>query len=78
MWVPTFLLSSDLIFYPWGQLSRYDTTLKTTKAILKKIIRLTIETGTLTGTYILFQSSIYVTDNEDGSSQPSLVSCAFH
>lgn len=29
-------------------LSRYDTTIKATRAILKKIIRLTIETGTLT------------------------------
>ena len=34
---------------PW-QLSRYDTTIKQTKMILKKIIRLTMETGSLTGT----------------------------
>ena len=42
------------------QLSRHDTTLKQTKIILKKIIRLTIETGSLTGTLSAFQSSIYV------------------
>jgi hypothetical protein len=38
---------SNLIFY-W-QLSRYDSTIKQTKMILKKIILLVIQTGTLTG-----------------------------
>jgi hypothetical protein len=32
------------------QLSRYDTPIKQTKRILNKIMRLTIETGALTGT----------------------------
>jgi len=40
---------SDFITYSRWQLSRYDTTIKRTKAILKKIICLTIETGSLTG-----------------------------
>jgi len=43
------LSSSNFIPYSQWQLSRYDTTIKRTKAILKKIIRLTIETGSLTG-----------------------------
>ncbi|KIM49804.1 hypothetical protein M413DRAFT_21942 [Hebeloma cylindrosporum] len=41
-------------------LSRYDTTIKETKVILKKVIRLTIETGTLTGAKTLFQSLVHV------------------
>jgi hypothetical protein len=46
---PTYCLSrADFIYSRW-QLSRYDTTIKRTKTILKKIIRLTIETGSLTG-----------------------------
>jgi hypothetical protein len=40
------------------QLSRRDTTLNQMKIILKKIIRLTIETGSLTGMLIISQSSI--------------------
>ena len=41
------------------QLSRYDASIKQTKIILKKIIRLTIETGSLTGVSTLLQSLIY-------------------
>jgi len=42
---------SDSLLIPssWRQLSRVDTTVKETKVILKRIIRLTIETGSLTG-----------------------------
>ena len=40
---------SNLIFHSRWQLSRYDSTIKQTKMILKKVIRLTIETGSLTG-----------------------------
>ena len=41
--------------------------MKATKAILKKFIRLSIETGTLTGTQISFQSSIYVPEYANAS-----------
>ena len=40
---------SNLTCYSQWQLSRYDSTIKRTKRILKKIILLTIETGSLTG-----------------------------
>ena len=53
--LPTHYLSrSDFISYSWWQLSRHDITIKRTKAILKKIIRLTIETGSLTGRWKLY------------------------
>ena len=55
------------ISFPVRQLSQGDTTLKATKAILKKIIRLSIETGSLTGTQILFQSSIYAAEYANAS-----------
>ena len=42
------ILREQLNLISW-QLSRYDTTIKQTKEILKKIIRLTIGTGSLTG-----------------------------
>jgi len=40
---------SNLISCSRGQLSRYDSTVKQTKRILKKVILLIIETGSLTG-----------------------------
>ena len=40
---------SNLIPDSQWQLSRYDLTIKQTRIITKKIIRLTIETGSLTG-----------------------------
>ena len=40
---------SDLIPCLRWQLSRFDTIVKETQVLLKKIIRLTIETGSLTG-----------------------------
>ena len=43
-------LEGNHISFPIWQLSQSDTTFKATKAILKKIIRLSIETGSLTGT----------------------------
>ena len=63
---PTFLVfgeQSHLILYSRWQLSRYDTTIKQTKVILKKVIRLTIETGTLTGAWTPFLSSTHVTEH---------------
>ena len=52
---PNFLLpvpreQPNLIYCSQWQLSRYDSTIKRTKRILKKFILLTIETGSLTGT----------------------------
>ena len=43
------------------QLSRCNANIKKTKIILKKIILLTIETGTLTGICILFESPMWLT-----------------
>ena len=40
---------SNLISYLRWQLSRYDSTIKETKILVKKVILLTIETGSLTG-----------------------------
>ena len=40
---------SNLIPGLQWQLSRYDNTIKQTRIIVQKIIRLTIETGSLTG-----------------------------
>jgi hypothetical protein len=62
---PAFLpivFGGNRISFPVRQLSQGDTTFKATRAILKKIIRLSIETGSLTGTQILFQSSIYAAE----------------
>ena len=61
---PTFVTpvsgdQSNLIGFSRGQLSRYDSTIKQTKRNLKKVIFLTIKTGSLTGIYILFESSRY-------------------
>jgi hypothetical protein len=40
---------SNLISYLRWQLSRYDSAIKKTKIIVKKVILLTIQTGSLTG-----------------------------
>ena len=39
----------NLISCSREQLSQYDTTIKQTKRILKKVVLLTVETGSLTG-----------------------------
>ena len=44
------VLEGNEILFPISQLSQRDTTFKAMKTILKKIIRLSIETGSLTGT----------------------------
>ena len=62
MCVSSISFGGNQISFPIRQLSQGDTTFKATKAILKKIIRLSIETGSLTGTQILFQSSIYAAE----------------
>lgn len=37
-----------------SQLSMHDTAFRKTRALLSKLIRLTIETGSLTGMYLVF------------------------
>ena len=55
-------VTRPLPLFTWQLLQQGNTTFKAMKEILKKIICITIGTGSLTGTWILFQSLIYVTE----------------
>ena len=81
MWVlfsPFFFTEkSNLIPGSRWQLSRYDHTINRTRMIVKKIIRLTIETGSLTGGYIIVIPVLEVEPKQYGMLQLSLGSCAF-